>query len=124
MDGLIIKKEWLDLIMIGEKTLEIRGHNTKKLNEQIYLLESGTHRIRGVCTIKSSVLMHRNNWEQLKQKHCVNISFLSLNKIYKTAYGWGITDVQPIYEELYYEHKKGTVIWVKNVVLVKKIKGV
>lgn len=40
MDGLIIKKQWLDLILSGEKTLEIRGHDTKKLNEPIYLLES------------------------------------------------------------------------------------
>lgn len=30
MDGLIIKKEWLDLILSGKKTLEIRGHDTKK----------------------------------------------------------------------------------------------
>lgn len=45
MDGLIIKKEWLDLILSGEKTLEIRGHDTRKLNEPIYLLESGSHRL-------------------------------------------------------------------------------
>ena len=120
MDGLIIKKEWLDLIISGKKTLEIRGHNTKKINETIYLLESGSHRIRGVCKIRNSILIHINNWEYLKQKHCVNISFLSLNKIYKTAYGWNLVEVQPINEELYYKHKKGTVIWAKNVSPIKK----
>lgn len=43
MDGLIIKKKWLDLIVSGKKTIEIRGSNTKKQNETIYLLESRTH---------------------------------------------------------------------------------
>ncbi len=27
MDGLIIKKKWLDLIVSGKKTIEIRGSN-------------------------------------------------------------------------------------------------
>ena len=47
MDGLIIKRQWLDLILSGKKTLEIRGSDTKKVGEAIYLLESGTHRVRG-----------------------------------------------------------------------------
>ena len=38
MDGLIIKKEWLDLILSGKKTLEIRGCDTKKIEQKIYLL--------------------------------------------------------------------------------------
>ena len=38
MDGLIIKNKWLDLILIGEKTIEIRGSDTKKQGEIIYLL--------------------------------------------------------------------------------------
>lgn len=30
MDGLIIKRQWIDLILSGKKTLEIRGSDTKK----------------------------------------------------------------------------------------------
>ena len=29
MDGLIVKKRWLNLILSGKKTIEIRGSNTK-----------------------------------------------------------------------------------------------
>lgn len=29
MNGLIIKKQWLDKILAGEKTWELRGSNTK-----------------------------------------------------------------------------------------------
>ena len=46
MDGLIIKKKWLDLIVSGEKTIEIRGSDTKKIDQKIYLLESNTGRVR------------------------------------------------------------------------------
>ena len=35
MEGLIIKKKWLDLIVSGKKTIEIRGNNTQKQNERI-----------------------------------------------------------------------------------------
>ena len=30
MDGLIIKKKWIDKILSGKKTLEIRGSKTQK----------------------------------------------------------------------------------------------
>ena len=29
MDGLIIKHKWLDLILKGKKTIEVRGSDTK-----------------------------------------------------------------------------------------------
>ena len=35
MDGLIIKKKWLDLIVNDKKTIEIRGSDTKKQGEKI-----------------------------------------------------------------------------------------
>ena len=34
MYGLIIKKKWLDLIMSGKKTLEIRGRRTSHVGEE------------------------------------------------------------------------------------------
>lgn len=115
MDGLIIKKEWLDLILSGKKTLEIRGHDTKKLNEPIYLLESGSHRVRAVCKIKSSTLMTYQNWDKYKNNACLDMSFVGLNKWYHTAYAWEIAEIEPIEDIWYYAHPKGAVIWVKNV---------
>ena len=115
MDGLIIKKEWLDLILNGKKTLEIRGCDTKKINQSIYLLESGSHKIRAICKIKSSTLMTQQNWDKHKGKACLDLSFARLNKWYHTAYAWEITEIEPIEDIWYYSHPKGAVIWVKNV---------
>ena len=115
MNGLIIKREWLDLIISGKKTMEIRGSDTHKIGETIYLLESGSGRVRGTCKIAGSRLMTYQNWEKEKIHHCVNISFIALNKIYHTAYGWILENVQPIEEDVFYKHPKGAVIWVKDV---------
>lgn len=49
MDGLIIKHKWLDLILKGKKTIEVRGSDTKKQGEMIYLLESRTSKVVGTC---------------------------------------------------------------------------
>ena len=121
MDGLIIKKEWLDLILSGKKTLEIRGHDTKKLNEPIYLLESGSHRVRTICKIKSSTLMTYQNWDKYKKNACLDISFVGLNKRYHTAYAWEIAEIEPIEDIWYYAHPKGAVIWVKDVQVNKDL---
>lgn len=63
MYGLIIKKKWLDLIMSGQKTLEIRGSRTSHAGEEIALLESGSQKIRGFCTIKEVTALDKGKWE-------------------------------------------------------------
>lgn len=94
MDGLIMKKKWLDLILSGKKTLEIRGHDTHKIEQTIYLLESGTQRIRGTCKIVSSKLITCQNWDNIKGSAGLDISMAQLNKRYHTAYAWELSEVE------------------------------
>ena len=115
MDGLIIKKQWLDLILSGEKTLEIRGHDTKKLNEPIYLLESGSYRVKAECVIESTYPISCSDWSEERENHCVDIPYSELKKRYKTPYAWVLSNVKPIEDIWHYDHPKGAVIWVKNV---------
>lgn len=121
MDGLIIKRKWLDKILSGEKTLEIRGSRTKKTGGQIYLLESKTRKVKGKCQISECILIENEEmWEKLKPHHCVGISYRELLEIYKNPYAWVIKDVEVIPDNLYYEHPKGAVIWVKQVKIFQK----
>ena len=69
MNGLIIKKKWLDLIVSGKKTLEIRGSNTKNQNETIYLLESGTHRVVATAVISSTYPVSCSDWSEERENH-------------------------------------------------------
>ena len=115
MDGLVIKKKWLDLIVSGKKTLEIRGSDTKKQNETIYLLESGTHRVVATAVISATYPISCSDWSEEKENHCVDISYAELKKRYKNPHAWVLTDVELIEDISYYEHPQGAVIWVKNV---------
>lgn len=111
MYGLIIKKRWLDLIMSGKKTLEIRGCRTSHVGEEIALLESGSQKIRGFCTIKEVMDLDKGKWEVHRDRHCVDVPWENLIKRYKTPYAWHLSAITPK-EGLTYEHPKGAVIWV------------
>ena len=50
MKALLIKTRWLDLILDGHKTWELRGTSTKTRGT-IALVESGTGEVRGVCEL-------------------------------------------------------------------------
>lgn len=119
MHGLIIKKKWLDLIISGKKTLEIRGSDTKHQGERIYLLESGSHMVRGTCIIDSTFPLSCSDWCEETDRHCVDISYKDLLKIYKNPHAWVLKDVQPMNENAWYKHKSGAVIWVKDVNIIK-----
>jgi len=67
MDGLIIKHKWLDLILKGQKTIEVRGSDTKKQGEMIYLLESRTSKVVGTCKIAATYPMLIYHIETLKK---------------------------------------------------------
>lgn len=113
--GLVIKKEWLDLIIAGKKTIEVRGSRTSHLNETIYLCESGTHKVRDTCKIVDCKEVTPLSWYQEYSKHLVNISLNSLKDRYKKPHFWLLSKVKPIKEEIYYKHPNGAVIWVKGI---------
>lgn len=115
IDGLIIKKKWLDLILSGEKTLEIRSSSTKKTGIPIYLLESGSRRVRGTCTIQSVYPISCSDWSEERGNHCVDLSYKELKERYKNPHAWVLADVKPVEDVWYYDHPNGAVIWVKDV---------
>lgn len=115
MKGLIIKEEWIDKILYNNKTLEIRNNSTTIINKEIYLLESGTQKIKAIAKIKKCIPLNKTIWEEEKNNHQVNISFEALLNIYKNPYAWQIEIIKIIDIELFYEHKKGCIIWIDNI---------
>lgn len=109
MRGLIIKKKWLDLILSGDKTWEIRGTNTT-IRGEIFLIESGAGAIVGKCNIINSF---NTNIEELKIHHDKHlITDLSLIK-YNTIYAWEFKNAKKLKKRIPYSHPQGAVIWVK-----------
>lgn len=118
MDGLIVKPKWGNRILYHGKRLEVRGSKTSKIGVELYLLESGSSRIKGTFCIERCIPINRNNWEKLKPLHQVDISYEELVKIYPTPFFWKLSDVAPADEVLFYEPHRGAVIWVKDVIAI------
>lgn len=109
--ALIIKKHWLDLILSGQKTWEIRGNNTK-IRGKIGLIESGSGMIVGECEIINSWPFFEFPLRLNKSRH--HITFDDLEKMnYKLAWTWELKNAKRYNNPIPYTHPQGAVVWVK-----------
>jgi ASCH domain len=111
MRGLIIKSPWIELIIEGEKTWEIRGSNTK-IRGSVALIKSGSGKVIGEADIVDSKELTLKDYQVSRKFHCVE-SEGSTQLPYKKTYAW-VFDNPIIYKEpIPYKHPMGAVIWVK-----------
>jgi hypothetical protein len=108
--ALIIKKEWLDLILLGKKTFEVRGGNTK-IRGRIGLIESGSGLIVGECELINSLMIDNGNIKDVLTKSCiVNEEIISV--MYKNPHAWELNNALKYNQPLKYKHPKGAIIWI------------
>ena len=102
---LVLRPHWLNLILEGEKTLEIRGRN---LSAGKYWL--GTRgMIHGLAILEPAILINTlQAWQDLRHRHCVDSNELP----YKTTYGLPIRQCLRVMPTPY-EHPRGAVGIVK-----------
>ena len=102
---LVLRPHWLNLILEGEKTLEIRGRN---LSAGKYWL--GTRgMIHGLAILEPAILINTlQAWQDLRHRHCVDSNELP----YKTTYGLPIGQCRRVMPTPY-EHPRGAVGIVK-----------
>lgn len=118
MDGLVIKKYWLNKILSGTKDIEIRGQRTKKIGQRIYLLSDSF--VYGTAVICDCIKLNKFRYEYYQYRgskgigHQINMDYNHISFIYPNVYAWFLTDIQRIQEKRY-KHPRGAVIWVKDV---------
>ncbi|MGD6960409.1 ASCH domain-containing protein [Rossellomorea aquimaris] len=110
MKGLIVKSPWIELILEGKKTWEIRGSNTK-IRGTIALIKSGSGMVYGEVKINDSKELTLKDYQVSNEFHRVQ-SEHSQALPYKKTYAW-VLEKPKIYEEpIPYKHPMGAVIWV------------
>lgn len=121
MDGLIIKQPWTDFIISGLKDWEIRKMGCwSHIGQNILLLESGTQRVRGIvkitgCEKISSAKLYRDNYIH----HRYDIEELPAFLPYgNKTYAWKLEVREIFTNPIFYKHKKGAQIWIKDVELI------
>lgn len=106
--ALTIKKEWLDLILEGEKTWEIRGTTTQRRG-YIHFAESGSGQLRGRAKLVDCRRLERSTFMQFQSRHRVP----DVNMVkYKNIWAWILEEAEPYDASFDYSHKQGAVIFV------------
>ncbi|MEC3884903.1 ASCH domain-containing protein [Halobacillus sp. HZG1] len=110
MKGLLVKEPWIDMILSGEKTWEIRGTHTKKRGT-IGLIKSGTGQVFGTVDVVESRELSQEEYR--KTTHLHGIPEEDCRQMpYKRTCAWVLQNPVLYEEPLAYTHPAGAVIWV------------
>lgn len=111
--ALIVRQPYADLIITGEKVLEMRSRHTS-VRERVGIIPQGSGKIIGSVeitdsfdfTLQRSVLKSRTG----QMFHCVEPQNWDL--LDKWCFGWQLDSPTPFDKPIPYKHPKGAVTWV------------
>jgi len=106
--GLLLHRKWLDLILSGQKTWELRGQSTTKRGV-VALIQCGSSHVFGEVTITDARQVSPLDLFDNVDKHCV--SDLSIIQ-YQQVFAWILRDAKRYKDPRYYNHRRGAVNWV------------
>lgn len=103
---LILKKQWLDEIVVGNKRMELRGCASRKVGKTIYMMASKTDEITAKATIGDCIgPLTLEQFSTFKDMHKSQQTALP----YKKTYGWILENVQPVVPPLPHKRKQGCI---------------
>ena len=113
MRALLVRDPWIDLILAGKKTWEIRGAATS-VRGRIGLIRSGSGEISGTADLVACegpldlAALRRH-----QRKHKVPIADLrGVLERYERPHAWVVEHARRLRRPVPYEHPSGAVIWV------------
>lgn len=109
MKGLIIKPNWAELILNGQKDWELRSNDTK-IRGTIGIIESKTGKVFGTVDLIDTILLNKEIFDNNINHHKFTLPFEKLT--YKKTWVWVLKNPVRFKEPILYNHKQGCVIWV------------
>ena len=121
--ALLIRRPWIDMILDGKKTWEIRGSRTS-VRGQIGLIASRTGTVVGVCDLVGCVgPLTANQFLKNARKAGMRQSEATLG-YYRQTYAWVVDKARRVDQPVPYQHPPGAIIWVKlDAAVENKIKA-
>ena len=111
--GLVIRSPWIEKILSGEKTWEVRSSRVSKRGP-IALIKSQTGHIFGTCRIVDCIgPLSLTQMLANGEKHRVSETMLSTYYRPGKTFAWVLADPQQLPQPIHYRHPAGAVIWVK-----------
>jgi hypothetical protein len=118
--ALSILPRWLDLILSGQKTVELRGGHSTKREITIGLIQSGSGAILGECTfIRSEGPLTPARLFALRELHQLEALEGAMDEVsmydrvgYRRPHAWFLRDVRRYPHPVPYKHPQGAVIFI------------
>jgi len=108
--GLVVKRQWLDLIFAGKKDWEIRGSATERRGWIHFAESKAGGKLTGRARLVDCLPIPKPTFLNHVRRHCV----AKLSKVpYSRIYAWVLEDAERFPEPFIYNHRPGAVIWVK-----------
>ena len=112
LKGLIVDTPYIDYILSGEKTWEMRSRNCS-IRGLVALIKKGTKTVVGVVNIVDAIGPLVN--DQLRSntdKHRLTVNQLDDPRIAKWNNAWVLEHARKLPNPIPYKHPSGAVIWV------------
>jgi len=111
--GLIIKSPFIERILAGTKTWEIRSSSTT-MRGPIALIKKGSGQVVGVANLVDTKgpLSQQEKLDSM-DKHQISVERLESGETDKWNTAWVLENAQPLITPVNYSHPNGAVIWVK-----------
>ena len=111
MRALLIRRPWIDKILDGEKTWEIRGSRTS-IRGQIGLIASRSGTVVGLCDLSGCIgPLTADEFRKNAKRAGMHPSEATLG-YYKQTYAWVLENASRLKRPVPYKHPSGAVIWV------------
>ena len=108
--ALVVKKQWLDLILSGTKDWEIRGTSTNRRGAIHFAESQAGGQLTGRARLVDCLPVPRSSFMQYVNRHHVP----SLKEVpYKHIYAWVLEEAERFEKPFTYKHNTGAVIFVK-----------
>lgn len=111
--GIVIDTPYVDRILSGNKTWEMRSSATKQRG-LVALIRKGSGQIVGVAELVDSIgPLTKEQVHAGQSKHMISNERLADPKIAKWNHAWVMQNPKPFAKPIPYQHPFGAVIWVK-----------
>jgi hypothetical protein len=119
MRALLIRRPWIDKILDGEKTWEIRGSRTS-VQGPIALIASRSGTVVGVCDLVDCIgPLTADEFRKNAKKAGMRPTEATLG-YYRQTYAWVLKNARKLARPIEYQHPSGAVIWVRLGAAVEK----
>ena len=110
--ALIIREPWIDDILAGRKTWEMRSQRTS-VRGWIGLIRQGSGAIEGACRIVDSLPpLDRARYMDHRDRHAIPPEMLDEVIEHGWTHPWVLADVRPFSRKVPYRHRSGAVTFV------------